>query len=294
MSKIQELREKYPQISKPTFNKFVEADYTPTKKYLEYFLKLWSSKAESQLTFTSNLLIDSVRSFDTLLPYISNKDIYSKEYTDLTTLCAIIRKAENVKEEKTFDREKNIQVLSENDNFLLLIPTTHLGSVRYGSKTKWCTASRTDKQTFNNYRKEGLLVYLIDKTNGKAKNYEKIALYLRFEENEFNCPVEIFNAPDKRVHENQLVLGGWSADELFEIFTIFRYTFYKTKHHRMVKADVDNFVSTIQNLNFDKLNENLKKLEQSVDDSYISNVKSKVDEFINNINKMKCNLIDQK
>jgi len=42
MSKVEELRLKYPKVTKPTFNKFVDADFTPTKKYLEFMLKTWT------------------------------------------------------------------------------------------------------------------------------------------------------------------------------------------------------------------------------------------------------------
>jgi predicted nucleotidyltransferase len=41
MSKVDDLRQKYQQIAKSTFNKFEEGDTTPTKKYLEYMLKSW-------------------------------------------------------------------------------------------------------------------------------------------------------------------------------------------------------------------------------------------------------------
>ncbi len=36
MSKVDDLKKKYPQVSTASFTKFVDADTTPTKKYLEF------------------------------------------------------------------------------------------------------------------------------------------------------------------------------------------------------------------------------------------------------------------
>jgi len=102
MSKVDELRSKYSTISTATFNKFVEADKTPTKKYLEYLLKSWISRSQNSSPNTTQGLIKLVLEFDQLLPYITNKDIYAKEFTDISYLRLVIARAEEVKEEKTF------------------------------------------------------------------------------------------------------------------------------------------------------------------------------------------------
>jgi len=41
MSKVDELRQKYSQVTPASFKKFTEADKTPTKKYLDFMLKAW-------------------------------------------------------------------------------------------------------------------------------------------------------------------------------------------------------------------------------------------------------------
>jgi hypothetical protein len=41
MSKVEELRAKYPKLTNTTFNKLVEGDKTKTKKYLPFMLKTW-------------------------------------------------------------------------------------------------------------------------------------------------------------------------------------------------------------------------------------------------------------
>ena len=90
MSKVNELRIKYPKVTKTTFTKFVSADFTPTKKYLDFMLRVWDNRLNIEGHITVNVIIELVKEFDSLLPYIENKDIYSKEYTDLSVLKNVI------------------------------------------------------------------------------------------------------------------------------------------------------------------------------------------------------------
>ena len=148
MSKVEELRIKYPKITKVTFDKFVGADYTPTKKYLEFMIKTWVNKPSLTFNLTTPLIVNVVKKFDTLLPYIENKDIYHKDYADFYFLTKVINDAETLKDEKTFVREDHVNVLAENDRHILLQPVTHRGSLKYGAGTKWCTASKNSPEVF--------------------------------------------------------------------------------------------------------------------------------------------------
>lgn len=279
MSKVKELSKKYSNINSATFKKFVEADNTSTKKYLEYFLKMWSEKGNNNCPNVSSKLISVVENFDKLLPYIKNKDIYSQEYNNFNKLCEIVESAEIIKIDKTFDKNKNIKVLSETDDYLFLSPITFLGSLKYGAGTKWCTASKNNPDHFENYNKNGFLAYLIDKKNRKEKNYNKIALYCEYDEFDFNSSISIYNSADKGITESSLYLNGWTTDDFFEFFTIFRYTFYKQKKVIPVKREVDKFLKTIESLDFTKFQENLKKLELNIDSSYILDIQNKLIQF---------------
>ena len=212
MSKVDELRSKYSTVSTATFNKFVEADKTPTKKYLEYLLKSWISRSQNSSPNTTQGLIKLVLEFDQLLPYITNKDIYAKEFTDISYLKLVIARAEEVKEEKTFVKEDHVSVLLENEEFLLLQPLTHRGSLRYGSQTKCCTASKNDPDVFRRYNRNGLLFYLIDKKETKTKNYNKVAFYLAFNNDAITGGLQIYNSSDSHVYSDNLTDGGWSEE----------------------------------------------------------------------------------
>lgn len=294
MSKVKEIQEKYPSVSNQTFERFVKGDKTPTKKYLEYLVKSWVNRKENGFPNTIDSLISLVRKFDDVLPYIENKDIYSKNYVKYSNLKFTIEKAEEDRIEKTFNKGEHISVLTENENHILVIPKTHVGSLKYGAKTKWCTASKNDLRIFNNYSNNGLLVYILDKKNSKTEDYRKVAFYLQYSEQDFSSNITMFNAKDAKITETAMIENGWTVDDIFEFTTMFRYAFYKRKYFIKANKEVDTFVHILSSLDFNKFNENLKKLEHSLDDSYISNIKNQVDNFLTKLKQIECHSKDQK
>jgi hypothetical protein len=285
MSKVNELRTKYPKITKATFDKFVGADYTPTKKYLEFMLKTWVNKPPLTFNLSTSLIVNMVKKFDTLLPYIENKDIYHKDYTDFSLLIQVIENAEILKDEKTFVREDNVNVLVENDRYILLQPTTHIGSLKYGAGTKWCTASKNSPEVFNRYTKQGYLAYLIDKTNNVAKLGNKIALYLEYTKCPINGTIDIFNTIDSSITSHTVKNYSWSESDLFDITTTFRYYYLKMKNIKKDKDVVDGFVDTLTRLNFEQFEKSLSNLDDVNANTYTSKIKDKVEEFLTKLNK---------
>ena len=166
MGKVKELSTKYPNISATTFKKFLESDKTQTKKYLEYMLKMWYDRNVNGSPNTTMPLIEAVQKFDNLLPYIKNKDIYSTEYSSYSALEKVLSQAEDAKEDATFVKEQHVDVLDETDEYIFLVPKTHRGSLKYGSGTKWCTASRNNREYFYRYSRNGVLCYVISKIDG--------------------------------------------------------------------------------------------------------------------------------
>lgn len=287
MSKVEELKLKYPSVTSQIFDKFVDADKTPTKKYLEFLLKSWYGRSQNNnCPPTSKNLIDYVNRFDSLMPYIQNKDIYSKMYSDLNVLRRELERAEEVKEEKTFNREEHAKVIIETDKYILLQPLTHKGSLKYGSSTRWCTASKHNSQTFLNYTKKGLLIYLLDKGLGKTQNYQKVAFYLEYNIDPMSGEVVIYNANDTVVGSNMLVTNEWDEDELFKIVMTIRGYFAHIKKTKKSKDYLESFSKTIQSLNFEEFGKQMKVLEETNNNDYISSLKEKVQTFMNKLNNL--------
>jgi len=288
MSKVDDLRNKYKSVSNSSFSKFEEADFTPTKKYLDFMLKTWEDRKTEAPYRTTGSIIDAVHKFHNLIPYIENKDIYSKEYYgNFGKLTDVIEAAEVVREEKNFNKEEHINVLLETDEFLLLQPKTHKGSIKYGANTKWCTTTKNNESIFKNYTRDGFLGYLIDKTETKTGEYKKVALYMEYNSGGINESVKIYDVKDKYGHETFLVEAGWDIEKLFEIFTMFRYHFIKAKENKRSKDFVNTFVNTLNKLDFNKFEFHIKKLDDECDLSYIKGAQSKVESFLESLNKSK-------
>jgi hypothetical protein len=288
MSKVDDLRNKYKSVSNSSFSKFEEADFTPTKKYLDFMLKTWEDRKTEGPYRTTGSVIDAVNKFHNLIPYIENKDIYSKEYYgNFGKLIEVIEVAEVVREEKNFNKEENINVLLETSGFLLLQPKTHKGSMKYGANTKWCTTTKNNESIFNRYTRDGFLGYLIDKTETKTGDYKKVALYLEYNSGGINDNVKLYDVKDKYATEDDLIQSGWDIEKLFEIITIFRYHFIKNKESKRSKDFVNTFVNTLNKLDFNKFEVHMNKLDAECDLSYIKDVQSKVESFLESLNKSK-------
>jgi hypothetical protein len=288
MSKVDDLRNKYKPVSNSSFSKFVEADSTPTKKYLDFMLKTWEDRKTGGPYRTTGSIIDIVNKFHDLTPYIENKDIYSKEYYgNFGKLIEVIEVAEVVREEKNFNKGEHINVLLETSEFLLLQPKTHKGSMKYGANTKWCTTSKNNESIFNRYTRDGFLGYLIDKTETKTGDYKKVALYLEYNSGGINDNVKLYDVKDKYATEDDLIQSGWDIEKLFEIITMFRYHFIKSKENKKSKDFVNVFVNTLNKLDFNKFEFHMNKLDDECDLSYIKGAQSKIESFLESLNKSK-------
>jgi hypothetical protein len=284
MSKVDILREKYP-ITERTFNKLNLSDTTPTKKYLKYMVEMWFEKSKEIGTTTT--LIEEVQKFDRLLPYIPLKDIYHHEYKTFDFLRAMNEKAEQVKDEKTFIREEHCDVIFEDDNHLLVRPKTFRGSLKYGTNTKWCTASKNNPQTFERYSKNGLLFYLIDKINTEDTKFSKIAFYMDKSVDPVVGEILLYDSKDNQISTTNILKSGWND------FDFMKYTFYfrqmALNHFNLLKSKefVSNTIKSLMKIDFEGLNEHIKNLKNSEKvDNFISDFQDNLLLFDNKIKKL--------
>jgi hypothetical protein len=283
MAKIDELKLKYPKVTMIVAEKFKNGDTTPTKKYLEYMFKMWATRTERRfdITVTSDALIKKIKEFDTLLPYIENKDIYS--YKTVKSLVDIIGVATVIKEDKEFVREDHVDVLIENDEYILIRPRTHQGSLKYGANTKWCTSSKQWPHTFNNYTRDGFLYYLISKKE-RNKNYDKVAFYSEDKRNLISGQYRIFNQTDTEVNDKAFTTNGWSSYDLFEITTKIRLHSHEIYTIEKTKKDVEKTLETIKNINLDEFLRQINLLEKYGNEGKIEG-KEKMEKIIQTLSE---------
>lgn len=285
MGKIETLKERFPKIREVSFDRIVKEDLTPTKKYLEIMLKFWSKKNEQNQDYITSIkhMGNTIKKFEELLPYIVNKDIYSSHYYRFSVVEQTVFDAEKIKIDKTFVKEDNVDVIFEDDKTMLLRPLTHIGSLKYGSDAKWCTASKTDKKTFNSYFTSGFLFYLIDKTSSKQGNYNKVAFYSDNKSDSLFSYYQIYNQADSCVNIGTLLKNGWEYDTLFNLTAAMRYYAQILIDNENTKKQVKADMSKLENFNFQRFYENLHKLKVINDIESYKNFQPILDKFVEKI-----------
>lgn len=273
MAKIETLKAKFPNITEQTFIRLFEGDKTSTKKYAEFLLSAWNRKGTNYGGLRGvDDYIKLVENFEKLTPYIDNKDIYS--YGDIQSIVGVVKIAEVEKNEKSFDKDEHISVIEETEDYIFLIPKTHVGSLKYGSNTKWCTAALTSPGTFKSYIDRGFLAYLVDKKNKKTNNQNKLAFYFTNKENLLTQVIQIFNQLDSLVNENQVIQSGWDIMLLSNLITKLRVFLFEFKEKEKVRVEVSKTIQQLNQINYDnffnalntlKINpENIKELKDAL------------------------------
>ena len=228
MSKIDSLKQQFPELDISIMDILVEMDKSKTNKYLPLLCKIFSNKyrnkaknvfserdrehikeeIKSRGINTSNFTFPEQYAVYNILDIISNdnfnvfKDfqeymerglIENKDVLTYNTLDDM-RGAVSIAVLKTQSKEMEKQVIKvhEDEEWVVVRPLTFEASAAYGSGTKWCTTQKTDKQYFARYWKRGILAYFINKTNGI-----KYGLFKALED--FDRELSWWNAADDRI-----------------------------------------------------------------------------------------------
>jgi hypothetical protein len=284
MSKVDELRTKFPQVTNGTFIKMVQFDFTGTHKYLEYMLKNWAyERTQRGMNYTLNRLMEEVKKFDELLPYHTNKDIYSEDFNHYRKLIQMNENAQTVKDDKTFVKAEHVDVLYEDDNVIMVSPKTHRGSLKYGAGTTWCTASKSNPDTFKRYSKNGCLVYLVDKTESTKRNYQKIAFYNNTGKS-LSGEIEIYTQNDNQTSETSLVNNGWKPEKLAELMLRYRAYHVDRETVKRAKNKVESLIEAMKNIDLDELYSNVRYLEKRSENEF-KDINDLVNTFVSTVEK---------
>ena len=180
-------------------------------------------------------------------------------------------------------KEEHANVLYEDDELIMVSPKTHRGSLKYGAGTTWCTASKSNPNTFQNYSRNGCLVYLIDKTESKTKNFQKIAFYNN-SGHSLSGEISIYSQNDNETNESRLVEKGWKPEKLAELMLRFRAYHVDREAIKRAKSKVESLIDAMKNINLDELHSNLKYLEKR-GESEFKDVNNLVNTFVSTVEK---------
>lgn len=246
MAKVDTLIEKYKgQISARTINALNDGDTTKTKKYLEYMCKMWLEIRRAPQ------VIKPVMEFDSLLPYIENKDIYHSDYSDINFLFETLEEAKELKEEKTFNKEEHVNVLIENEDYILLRPKTHRGSLKYGKGTQWCTAQTNYPGHFNSYNRDGYLIYLLRRKE-KGDIWDKVAFYIESSDVTLG-QMDVYTSNDSNKGSRDIYKSSWDITQMMYIVSYVRQYITYCEYKKIAKDEVKNISEILNKIDIEKL-----------------------------------------
>lgn len=269
MSKKEKLMEAWkPKISRVALNALAEGDKTPTTKYLEFMYKVWHRTRpfpSYQKPKTTKELIKYVNEFDKLLPYMEIKDIFYHQ-NSWVSLVSAIGIAQEKKEDKEFKREEHIQVVVENDDYILLRPITHKGSLKYGANTRWCTASKHNESTFISYFRGGYLYYLLKKRQ-KKNVWDKIAFFLPSHANGVLMnPIQTFCSQDVNHNTNSLMNSDLDLETLTTIHYYIRFFSVSLHKKKLAKDKIDQISKYLNKIDIKEIHQSFKLLNVKEED----------------------------
>lgn len=202
MSKIKELKDKHPDFIIDIIQMLSERDPSGKNKYLKYMIGITEDFIKEYLASGSFLdqsfvqLLELVNDFERLSEkkLIKEKDIYS--YTSPEDVEKAINEAKEIEARSLVKKSETI-TLYEDDDCLLLKPLTEASATIYGKSTKWCTSSTKEKNRFDEYGKDGVLLYFLWKhpPKGLNENWHKIAINKK----NLECDGTIWDALDEEI-----------------------------------------------------------------------------------------------
>jgi hypothetical protein len=231
MSRIDELKKQFPELNMTMFDLFKRIDTSSTYKYFPLLCKIIGKRFNFQseyrhdkhrlddikleihdsllnrgistdsLTdnelFTLNYLSDYYNSdtFITIKDFIRLMDRNQIENKDVTSYSSIddLRTAVTLATMKELTKELEGQIVKEfeDEKWLAVRPLTFQASSKYGATTRWCTTYQKEKQYFEKYWQNGILVYFINKQTGyKFAGYKAL---------DGDSELSFWNAEDNRV-----------------------------------------------------------------------------------------------
>lgn len=121
----------------------------------------------SMWRFLENFNIDDLVEYQKFCDFNERGLIQSNDlskYSSFDEILSVTSIAELKSQEK--ELEKQIKVIYTNEEWTVIRPLTGNSSMKYGSGTKWCTASTKNPDYFFRYSKRGILLYMINKKTG--------------------------------------------------------------------------------------------------------------------------------
>lgn len=158
---------------------------------------------------------------------VENSDITS--YGDWSQIRSEVVKAEI----KMLDKElsKQVEIIHQDETWLILKPLSFKSSLVYGSNTRWCTAMKSEPSYFYRYSKNGILIYVLNKSNGNKYGF-------------FSSPEEfsVWNQVDSRIDSLETNIP---LDILLKIKEVSNFEYNPNNFSKFSREEIKNYENTV-------------------------------------------------
>jgi hypothetical protein len=172
MSRLDRLKEQYPELNITIIDLMAKVDPTDTYKYTEFLLKklkdwhVGESKEETQLSIGIDIISEEN------VQYLNEFERHCKagrikkndigQHKDFNSIILSVKEAEEIVKQK--ESEKKVIKLMDTPEYCVVIPLSYDASRVYGANTKWCT---TQEKYWKEYSPKYKLIYIIDRENNE-------------------------------------------------------------------------------------------------------------------------------
>lgn len=248
MSRLDELKKQYPELNITIFDMMIRMDNSKTYKYLPLLCKIIAERFNlkkhsndvpvierqievqsrlqtigintkglngNQLFFYYNLTDffnhDIFSTFNQFIDYMEKGRITNKDVTSYGSLDDM-RGAITLASIKEISKELENQVIKEfeDETWVVVRPLTFSSSLKYGASTRWCTTYVKEKNYFEKYWRQGILVYFINKKTGyKFAGFKDLS----------TKEISFWNAEDSRVDYLEIAADDYLFPIVRKIFS---------------------------------------------------------------------------
>lgn len=228
MSKLDRIKQQYPELNVSLMDIIASVDPSKTKKYVEFIIKQikrsYTQDDEKilnlKLVAQQLLGVDNTILLEVFDEHYNNNRIKIKDISLYHTMDDIKCQVDEANEiVKLKELEKQTIKLYDSKEWLVILPTSYEASQIYAKNTKWCI---TQKTYWNDYKKHSRILYVINK-----KTDEKYAISKRFGNDSTTPTIQGWDAQDKETSPFM-----WEFTD--EIWKVLRNDLKKTKlHHEL-------------------------------------------------------------
>lgn len=268
-NRLLELRNKYG-LTEYKFSKIKFVDPTPTFKFLPWLLSVFHTKTTDGYKLNESLTKPRLELIKNHLEWFIKNLNGTKipvNYRDINvfkTVDEFISRMNELSTPSISELKSQVRLVLDDENFKILVPLSFQSSQLYGSGTKWCTTTKT---YYDNYTKDGILYYIIDKRTNR-----KFGLPVKISGLNFNS-ASFYNNEDKLLRLKDI--HGFYGESFFSVVIKSITEDYKSEIVKIKKRKaLKEAITKITNIKKD-----LNVLELSSEETVL-------DELLNKLNGM--------